>query len=150
MLPCPPKKPEGMQGANRIMLLLWAWAVYFLCKIMVGVIKRMGLIKSKEAANEIGRITPQSHRQIPHTNKEELKEPMPNDGQEAILTGTTGTMTTSADTKLGADKIQWVSTRQWEKLDGATNTIIGDIRKAIYDEFNDNVRRFMVNKYSGS
>ena len=44
----------------------------------------------------------------------------------------------------------WVSTTQWGKSDGTTNTTIEDIRKAIDDEFNNNVRIFMVNKYSGS
>ena len=33
--------------------------------------------------------------------------------------------------------------------DGVTNTTIGDIRQATDDEFNDNVRRFMVNQYPG-
>ena len=36
------------------------------------------------------------------------------------------------------------------KSDGTTNRIIVDIRKSIHDEFNNNVRIFMVNKYSGS
>ena len=36
------------------------------------------------------------------------------------------------------------------KSDGTMNTTIRDIRKDIDDEFNDNVGRFMVNKYSGS
>ena len=150
-LPFPPKKPEDIQGTKLIMLLLWAWTVYLLCKIMIVIIKRRRVLKSNEAVNEMGGITPQTKRPITHSNKEELKEPIPNDDQGTIASGTTGTLTTaSTDTTLGAGETQWVSTRQWEKLDGATNTIIGDIRKAIYDEFNDNVRRFMVNKYSGS
>ena len=93
---------------------------------------------------------PQTQQPIMYTNTEESKEPMPNNDQGTIATGTTGTMTTtSSDTKLGTGKAQWVSTRQWGKSDGVTNTTIGDMRKAIDDEFNDNVRRFMVNKYSG-
>ena len=40
----------------------------------------------------------------------------------------------------------WVSTTQWEKSDETTDTTIGDIRKAIDDEFNNNIRQFMVNK----
>ena len=43
-----------------------------------------------------------------------------------------------------------VEHKTMEKSDETTNTTIGDIRKAIDDEFNDNVRRFMMNKYSGS
>ena len=79
-----------------------------------------------------------------------MKKPIPNDGQGTIVTGTTGTMTTtSTDTKLGTGETQCVSTRQWEKPDGVINTTIGDIQKAIDDKFNDNARRFMVNKYSG-
>ena len=132
------------------MLLRWIWTVYLLCKIIMGVIKRRRLLKSNKALNEIGSITPQTQRPITHTNKEESKEPMPNDNQGAIATGTTGIMTTtSTDTKLGAGKTLWVSTRQWKKSDGTTNTTIGDRWKPTDDEFTYNVRRFMVNKYSG-
>ena len=35
------------------------------------------------------------------------------------------------------------------KSDGVMNTTIGDMRKTIDDEFNNNIRRFIVNKYSG-
>ena len=78
-----------------------------------------------------------------------MKEPIPNDGQGTIATGTTGTRTTaSTDTKLGAGEIQRVITRQWGKSDGITNATIGEIRKAIDDEFNNNVRRFMLSKQS--
>ena len=35
------------------------------------------------------------------------------------------------------------------KSDGITNITTKDIRKAINGEFNNNIRRFVVNKYSG-
>ena len=54
---------------------------------------------------------------------------MPNNEQGVIVTGTTGTLTTtSTNTKLGAGETLWVSTRQWEDSDGTMNTTIGDIR----------------------
>ena len=117
---------------------------------MMGVIKRRILLKSNEAVNKMESITLQNQQSITDTNKEELKEPIPNNGQGIIATGTTGTMTrTSTDTKVGAGKTQWVNTIQWGKSDGVTNTPITDIQKAKDDEFNDNVRTFMVNKHSG-
>ena len=54
-LPCPPTKPGGIQGTRLIMILLWAWTVYNLCKIMMGVIKRRRFQKSNEDVNKIGR-----------------------------------------------------------------------------------------------
>ena len=75
---------------------------------------------------------------------------MPHDDKGTIATGTTGTISTpSTDTTLGAGETQWVETRQWENSDGIMNATIGEIRKAIDDEFNNNVRRFMLNNHSG-
>ena len=116
-LPRPPKKPGGMQGTKVIMLLLWAWTIYLLCTIIIGVIKRGRLLKSNKAVNEKGSITPQIQRLITYTNNEELKEPTPSDNQGTIATGTTGTMTkTSTDTKLGTGGTPWVSTTKWENI----------------------------------
>ena len=44
----------------------------------------------------------------------------------------------------------WMSTTKSEKSDGTKNRIIREIWKAIDDKFNNNVNRFMANKYSGS
>ena len=100
-LPRPPKKPGGIQGTRLAMFLLWAWTVYLLCRIMMGVIKRRRLLKSNKAVNKMESITPQNQWSITDTNKEKLNEPIPNDGQETIATGTTGRRTTiSTDTKL--------------------------------------------------
>ena len=63
------------------MLLLWAWTVYLLCKIMMGVIKRRRFMKSNVAVNEMKSVTQQTQRPISHTNKDKLKKPMLNDGQ---------------------------------------------------------------------
>jgi hypothetical protein len=99
----------------------------------MGVIKRSKLLKSNEAFNKMGSISPTNQRPITDTNNEKLKKPIPNDGQGTITTGTKRTRTiTSIDTRLGAGETQWVNTRQWEN-----------------SEFNDNVRRLMLNKHSG-
>ena len=55
---------------------------------------------------------------------------------------------TSNDANLEAGETQWVSTRQWDKSGGITDKVIGEIRKTIDDEFNDNVRRLMRSKQS--
>ena len=82
----------------------------------------------------MGSITTQNQKLITDTNKEELKEPLPNNSQGTNATGTMGAgTTTSTDTKLGAGKTQWVNTRQCEKPDGIMNSTIGEIRKAIDD-----------------
>ena len=39
-LPHPPKKSGRIQGTEVTMLLLCAWTVYLLCKIIIGVIKK--------------------------------------------------------------------------------------------------------------
>ena len=77
-LPCPPKKPGGIQGTKVTMLLLWAWIGYLLCNIMMGVIKRRRLLKSDKAINKMNIITQQNQRSITDTNKEALKEPILN------------------------------------------------------------------------
>ena len=60
----------------------------------------------------MGRITTQNQRSIMDTNKDELKEPIPNDSQGSIAIGMTGAgTTTSTDTKVGAGETQWVNTR---------------------------------------
>ena len=79
-----------------------------------------------------------------------MKKPIPNDGQRTITTETKETKTTtSTDTRLGAGETQWVNTRQWENSDGIMNATIGEIREAIDDEFNYNVRKLILNKHSG-
>ena len=132
------------------MFLLWTWTIYLLYEIMMGVIKRRRLLKSNKAINKMERITTQTQLPITYTDKEDLKEPIPNDDEGTITTGKMGTMTTTSTViKLGPAKIQLVSTRKWKKSDGVMNTRIGDTRKAMDDEFNNNIRRFTVNKYSG-
>ena len=44
--------------------------------------------------------------------------------------------------------ISWMSTTQSEKNDETKNRISGVIQKAIYDQFNEKVKTFMVNNYS--
>ena len=56
-VPHPPKEPGGIQGIRLTMILLWAWTVYIICKIMIRVIKRRRLKKSNEGVNKMGRIT---------------------------------------------------------------------------------------------
>ena len=112
-LPRPPKKPGGIHGTKLTMFLLWAWTVYLLCKIMMGVIKRRRLLKSNKAVNKMESLTPQIQQSITGTNKDKLKEPVLNNGQRTIATGTTGTRTTpSTDIKLRAGETHWVNTRQ--------------------------------------
>ena len=133
-LPRPPKKTRGIQETKLSMVPLWAWTVYILCKIMMGVTKRRRFQKSNEDVNKMGRITTQNQRPIMDTNKEELTEPLPNNSQGTIATGMTGAgIKISTDTKVGAGKTQWVNTRQCEKPDGIMNSTIGEIRKAIDD-----------------
>ena len=116
---------------------------------MIGDIKRRRIQKSNEDGNKTGRITKQNQRQIMDTNKEALKKPTANNSQEIIATGTTGAgTTTSNDTNLGAGETHWVNIRQWDKSGGRMKATIGEIRKAIDDEFNNNVRRFMLSKPS--
>ena len=130
------------------MFLLWAWTVYLLCTIMMGVIKKRRLLKSNEAFNKMGSITPQNQQSRTDTNKEKLKKPIPDDGQGTITTGTKRTRTTtSTDIRLRAGETHWVNTRQWENSDGITNATIREIREAIDDECNVNVRRPMLDKH---
>ena len=78
-----------------------------------------------------------------------MNKPTANDSQEIIATGTTRAgITTSTDANLKVDETQWVNTRQWDKPGGITDATIGEIQKAIDDEFNDNVRRLMRSKQS--
>ena len=55
---------------------------------------------------------------------------------------------TSTDTRVGVGETQWVNTRHWGNSDGIMNATIGEIREAIDDKFNDNIRRFMLSKHS--
>ena len=78
-----------------------------------------------------------------------MNKPPSNDTQDTIATGVTGAeTTTSNDANLKAGEIQWVSTRQWDKSGGITDKTIREIWKAIDNEFNDNVRRFILSKHS--
>ena len=43
----------------------------------------------------------------------------------------------------------WMSTTHSKNTNGTTNRTIGDIRKSINDQFNGNIRTFMMNKYPG-
>ena len=61
----------------------------------MGVIKRKRLLKSNEAVNKMESINPQNQQSITDTNKEKLKEPIPNDDQGTIATGTKGKKTTA-------------------------------------------------------
>ena len=80
-LPRPLKKPGGIQGTKVTMLLLCAWTVYPLCKIIMRIIKRRRLLKPNEAINEMENATPQTQRPIMHTNKEGLQVLIPNKDQ---------------------------------------------------------------------
>ena len=90
----------------------------------------------------------QNQRSILDTNNCKLKKPIPNNGQRTITTETKEMRTiTSTDTRLGAGKTQWVNTRRLGNFDGMMNATIGEIWKAIDDEFNNNVRRVMPSKH---
>ena len=94
--------------------------------------------------------SPQNQRSILDTNNGKLKKPIPTDGQRTITTETKETRKiTSTDTRVGAGETQWVSTSQWGDSDGIVNTTFGEIREAIDDEFNYNIRRLILNKPSG-
>ena len=148
-LPCPSNKPEGTHGTKLTLVLLCAWTVYVICKIMEGVIKRKGWLKPNEAFNKMRGSSSQNQQSILDTNNGKLKKPIPSDGQLIITTETKEIRTiTSTDTKLGAGEIQWVNTRQWGKSDGIMNATIGETLEAIDGEFNDNVRRVMASKHS--
>ena len=96
------------------------------------------------AINKIGRITEQNQW------SQEVNKTTANDSQETIATGRTVVGTTPPKyANLKAGETQWVKTRKWDKSGGITDATIREIRKAIDDEFNDKVRRFMVNNYSG-
>ena len=111
-LPRPPKQPGGIHGTKLKMFLLCPWTVYLICKIMMGVIKRKGSLKSNESFNKMGGISLQNQRSISDTNNEKVKKQKPNDGQRTIATEIKGTRTTaSTDTRLGAGKTQWVNIR---------------------------------------
>ena len=91
----------------------------------------------------MGRITKRNQR------PKELKNPTANNSQETILTGTSGAgEMTSNDSNIGAGETQWINSRQWDKSGGIMNTTIGEMRKAIDDEFDDNVRRVVLSKHS--
>ena len=147
-LPCPPNKPGGIHGTKMTLVLICAWTVCIICKIMEGVIKRKRWLKSNKTLNKMRGSSPQNQRSILDTNNCKLKKPIPNDGQRSIRTETKEIRTiTSTDTRLGAAKTQWVHTRHWGKSDGMMNATIGDIQKAIDDEFNNNVRSVMLSKH---
>ena len=79
-----------------------------------------------------------------------MNKPTANNTQDTSATGATGAETTpSNDANLKAGETQWVSTRQWDKSEEISDKTIREIRKAIDDEFNNNVRRFMLSKDSG-
>ena len=123
--------------------------VYIIRKIMKGVIKRKRWPTSNEAFSKMRGTSSQNQRSILDTNICKLKKPIPNDGQRIITTKTKEMRTiTSTDTRLGAGETQWVHARHWGNSDGMMNATIREIRKATDDEFNDNVRRFMLSKYS--
>ena len=78
-----------------------------------------------------------------------MDKPIANYVQDTSVPGTTGAETTpSNNANVKAGETQWVNTRQWDKSSGITDKIIGETRKAIDDEFNNNVRRFMLSKHS--
>ena len=82
----------------------------------------------------MGRITKRNQR------PKELKRPTVNNSQETISTETTGAgTTTSNNSNLGAG----VNTRQLDKSGGITDATIGEIWKAIDDEFDNNVQWFV-------
>ena len=80
---------------------------------MMGIIKRKRWLKSNEAFNKMGGVSPQNQRSTLDTNNGKLKKSIPNDGQRTITTETKETRkTTSTDTRLEAGETQWVNTRQ--------------------------------------
>ena len=78
-----------------------------------------------------------------------MNKPTANNIQDTSATGATGAETTSSNNgdNFKAGETQWVSSRQCKKYGGMTEKTIGEIRKAIDDEFNDNVRRLMLSKH---
>ena len=140
-LPCPPKKPGGIKGLKLTMIPIVTWTVYILCKKMLGAIKTRRIGKVDRMVNETGRITEQNQR------SQELDKPTSNYVQDTSVPGTTEAETTpSHDANLRAAETQWVSTRQWNKSGDISDKTIREIRKAIDDEFNDNVRILMCSK----
>ena len=76
-----------------------------------------------------------------------MDKPTANYVQDTSVPGTTEAETTpSHDVNLRASGTQWVHTRQWNASGDISDKTIGEIRKAIDDEFNDNVRILMCSK----
>ena len=121
--------------------------VYIICKVVKGVIRRKRWPKSNKAFSKIRSTNSKNQQPILDTNNCKLKRPIPNDDQRIIATKTKEMRTiTSTDTRLGAGEIQWINTRHGLDSDGMMNATIGEIRKAIEDDFNENVRRVMRSK----
>ena len=142
-LPRPLKKPGGIKGLKLTMIPIVTWTVYILCKKMVGAIKTKRIRKVDRMVNETGRITEQNQC------SKELDKPIANYVQDTSVPGTTAAETTpSHGANLRTAETQWVSTRKWNKSGDISDKTIGEIRKAIYDEFNNNIRILMCSKRS--
>ena len=78
-----------------------------------------------------------------------MDKPTANYVQDTSVPGVTEAGTTpSHDANLRAAETQWVSARQLNKSGEISDKTIGEIRKAIDDEFNDNARILMCSKRS--
>ena len=123
------------------MIPIVTWTVYILCKKMLRAIKARRSRKVERLVNETRMITEQNQW------SKKLDKPIAKYVQDTSGPVTTEAETTpSHDANLRAAGTQWVSTRQWNKSGDISDKTIGEIRKAIDDVFNDNVRILMCSK----
>ena len=140
-LPCPPKEPRVIKGLKLTMIPIVTWTVYILCKKMLRAIKTRRSRKVDRLVDETWMNTEQNQW------SKTLDQPI-----AKYVQNTSGPVTTEAETmpshdvNLRATGTQWVHTRQWNKSGDISDKTIGEIRKAIDDEFDDNVRILMGSK----
>ena len=140
-LPRPPKEPRVIKGLKLTMIPIVTWTVYNLHKKMLRAIKTRRSRKVDRLVDETWMNTEQNQW------SKTLDQPIAKYVQDTSGPVTTEAETTpSHDANLRASGTQWVHTRQWNKSGDISDKTIGEIRKAIDDEFNDNVRILMCSK----
>ena len=139
VLPRPPNKPGGPLGIKLKGILLASCAAYIICKVKRCYIRRK---KSNESLYKESIADSKNQHTTPDTNTGELKRPTLQDDQRITASETKEKRTvTSTDIKRGIVEIDWVNTRHGLDSDGMMNATIGEIQKAIEDDFNENMRR---------
>ena len=119
--------------------LITSCAAYIICKVKRCYIRRNKLNESlyKESIADS-----KYQRTTPDTNTGEFKRPTLQGDQRITTSETKEKRTvTSTDIKRGIVEIDWVNTRHGLDSDGMMNATIGEIQKAIEDDFNKNMRR---------